>query len=266
MALVVCGSVKGSPGATTSAMALGAAARAHAGVLLAECDPAGGDMALRMGCATDPGLVGLAAATRRGAVDGLAVHAHTRRCASGVQVLVGPAGAGQATAALEALAEADHHPVVMAARQPGRLVVGDVGRLDTDSPSWPVAEAADQVLVVVRPTLEDLAHAAPRVGAIAMRTTQLGLLVVGTGAYSTREIAATLGVEVIGVLPRDRVGASGIGRAVEGHWGAARARLPREAQRVMAGWAPRLVSTEPRRHRRSRRARMRALVEQEATR
>ena len=74
MALVAFASAKGSPGASTAALAV--AALWPRDVLLADCDPAGGDVALRMpdpdGAPLDPdrGLVSLAAAGH--AVTGLA--------------------------------------------------------------------------------------------------------------------------------------------------------------------------------------------------
>ena len=67
MALVALASAKGSPGVTTASLVFGALWPRQ--VLLAECDPAGGDVAIRMTApagaplGSDRGLVSLAAAS-----------------------------------------------------------------------------------------------------------------------------------------------------------------------------------------------------------
>ncbi len=70
MTLIALFSDKGSPGVTTLALSLAAAWPRP--VTVAECDPAGGDLALRLTDEAgrprlhpDPGLLGLAAAARR---------------------------------------------------------------------------------------------------------------------------------------------------------------------------------------------------------
>src|SRR5258708_11342673 len=70
MALIAIAADKGAPGVTTTALAL--AAVWPRPVLLAECDPAGGDLVYRLpaadGSRLDPrrGLLSLAVAARRG--------------------------------------------------------------------------------------------------------------------------------------------------------------------------------------------------------
>ena len=82
MALVALASAKGSPGVTTAATVL--AALWPRSVLLAECDPAGSDLVVRMtapggGALTaERGLVSLAAAGRKGLDDDV-IMAHTHQ-------------------------------------------------------------------------------------------------------------------------------------------------------------------------------------------
>ncbi len=99
MALIVLAADKGAPGVTTAAVAI--AAVWPRPVLLAECDPAGGDLVYRLpaegGGMLNParGLLSLAATARRGLRAGQ-IWEHTQRLAGGLDVLVGLAGAEQA--------------------------------------------------------------------------------------------------------------------------------------------------------------------------
>jgi len=101
MSMVAFAAAKGAPGVTTAAAAVAAVWPAERGVLLAECDPGGGDLAARFGLPAQPGLVSLAAAARR-ELDAAMVAQHTQTLPGGLRVLVGPPGAEQAAAALKA--------------------------------------------------------------------------------------------------------------------------------------------------------------------
>lgn len=92
MGLICVAAAKGSPGVTTTALALGALWPRP--VLVAECDSAGADIPLRMptddGGVVDPdhGLLSLAAAGRKGLHSDL-VLGHRQRVLGGLEVLVG---------------------------------------------------------------------------------------------------------------------------------------------------------------------------------
>jgi len=100
----VC-SVKGAPGATTLALAMSCAlTHAHSQpAALVEADPAGGDLAARLGRATDPGMVSLAAASRHGSAwpD---VSAHGQPLPRGGWVLLASTDPTQAAATVITLA------------------------------------------------------------------------------------------------------------------------------------------------------------------
>src|SRR5665213_4511800 len=90
-------SVKGSPGVTTTACALGAAWPTDRKVLLVEADPFGGDLAAQFGAAPNVGLWSLLAASRRGLNEG-AVWEHCSFLPGGLPVLFGLTSTDQAIA------------------------------------------------------------------------------------------------------------------------------------------------------------------------
>ena len=154
--LVALASAKGAPGVTTTARVL--ASVWPSDVLLADCDPAGGDVALHGrgsgGVPLDPerGLLSLGADARRG-LEADALGEHIQILDGGLPVLVGVSHPEQLTglgAAWPALAR-----VFANARA---TVVADCGRLVPGSPVLPVVQAADAVLFVVHPRLEAYAH------------------------------------------------------------------------------------------------------------
>jgi hypothetical protein len=149
--LVAVGGEKGSPGATTTAVALAAGWPAPAVVV--EADPGGGDLALRMRLPSGealpptPTVLTLAAAARAHLGDRQLVVRHASGLSDRMGVIPGPLLAEQSSgiagswdALAGALASSDLDVVV------------DVGRLDSGSPAMPLAAAADAVLVVGRPT------------------------------------------------------------------------------------------------------------------
>ena len=215
MAVVALASAKGSPGVTTSALAftLSWASR----TLLAECDPAGGSVLagyLQAQLPADRGLLplaivelrddGLAAGFRGQLVDLDPPHGHTLLLPG----LTDPVQAGTLAPLWGRLAaffaELEHaHP-------PGDVIV-DCGRLAAEHVPWPLLDAADAVLLAVRPTLASIAAAVPVVRAFTRHlqdavgsASSLGLLMIGDGPYGAREIAGSLTLPVVANLPDDR--------------------------------------------------------------
>jgi hypothetical protein len=190
--LIALGGDKGSPGATTAALAM--AATWPGPVVLVEADPCGGDLALRLtdrrgrfDLADQPNLLTFAAATRRGhRADLLGRHAQTTT--GGLRVVRGLASAAQATgmdrlwpAAADALGEAaagDGAPDT----PPGGDVLVDLGRLWPGSPATPVAAAADLTVVVGAGTTEGLVHLRERVHALTPLGIRLGVVLVAGGS------------------------------------------------------------------------------------
>jgi hypothetical protein len=201
-------SAKGSPGVTASALAFTLTWPGR--WLLAECDPAGGDVLagyLRGSLDAQRGLAQLAVAELRGRwlrefdrqlVD-LSPPRRQRLLLPGVR---DPAQA--VTVAPVWRAVADH---LSGLDELG--VLADCGRLTGRHFGWPLLYAADRVLLVVRGTLGSVFHAVPAVQALRRelgeqaRDRRLGLLVVDTGPYPPAELADRLGVALAAALPAD---------------------------------------------------------------
>lgn len=196
-----------SCGATTATLALAAAWPAP--VLVAELDPAGGDLAVRFGLSANTGVLSLAAsgAERIGA-DAVAEHTQV---ADGLSLLVGPPGAEQAAAALGGLGPA----LAGALGALGDLdVLGDCGRLAPASAVVSeVLPRAGLVLLVAATTPAGVVHLRHRLvalpPAVAARTT---VVLVGEGRPGCRapDVERALGVEVAGVLADDWRGAEAL--------------------------------------------------------
>ncbi|WP_053208035.1 MinD/ParA family ATP-binding protein [Jiangella muralis] len=232
MLVAIC-SVKGSPGATTLALAL--AARwpdAEAECIVVEADPAGGDLAARFGLATAPGLVSLAAASRRDD-DPRLIWRHAQPLPGGLPAVVAPVGTEQARAALAALEDAT--VLSRAAKHSRAVVVVDCGRVAPGSPVLPLLSAADHVLVLVRPHAADLAHVMSRVPVISRLAGQAQLLLLGSG-YGPSEVEREIGLPVLDEVPEDPRGAAGLTGAPVTHRPIrlSRPRLVQAAARIAA--------------------------------
>jgi MinD-like ATPase involved in chromosome partitioning or flagellar assembly len=157
MGLYVVASAKGSPGVTTTAVVLAGAWPVEP--VLADLDPAGGDVALRYrdeaGAPLDPerGLLSLGAAVRRGSGETLLAD-HVQRVSGGLEVLTGVSSPSQ----VQGLGPAWLHLARLLGAAPERDVIADCGRLMPGSATVPVLQNADAVLLVARPTVEGLAH------------------------------------------------------------------------------------------------------------
>jgi len=239
MSVISIASLKAAPGATTSALLLATTWPSPDRLALLEVDPDGGVLAPRLGLGTDPGLVSLCAAARReGFMPSLWDHAQP--APGGLDVIVGPASAHQARAALE-LATA----LPMVLENADGVVVADCGRVSPNSPARSVFESADLSILVTRPRLDELHHLAPNTSPPLRGATPASadaLLLVGDGPYARDEVEEALGIEVIGVLPDDPAAAGAL-RDGRGHRrGLERSELVRAARALSADISTRLAS------------------------
>ena len=206
--IVAFGSAKTGP-VTTSVLALAATWPDDQPPVIVELDPAGGDLAVWFGLRSEPGLVSLAAAARRGPAP--ALREHTQPLPGGVPVVVAPPTAEQACAALRALA--DRLPQLLLAEPAGVLV--DCGRLSPSPTLEPLLRAAGTTALVARPTAQEVAHLGSRVAALRSSGADARLLLVGSRPYGPGEVASVLEAPVLGVLADDPQGAQGLaGRPV----------------------------------------------------
>ncbi|MGP4113512.1 hypothetical protein ACTWP5_21705 [Streptomyces sp. 4N509B] len=233
MALIALAADKGAPGVTTTAVAL--AALWPRRVLLAEADPAGGDLVYRSvganGRPLDPstGILSLAATARRG-IAAEQLWDHAQRLSGGLDVLVGLAGSDQAagltgqwSALGRAFAELSQSPHPEAAAD----VLADLGRLDAQSPANALLPHAALLLLVTRAQPENLAHVRDRAaalhtklhgtqrGAATLAQPQIGVVLVadpqqgGKVASQVNEmlVASQSGARVVGLIAEDVAGA-----------------------------------------------------------
>lgn len=190
-------SAKGSPGATT----FGLAAAAVSGGVLVEADPAGGDVSCWLGGGSEPGLIGLAGGLRYATrlehlLEGVAIE-----LVPGVRVVSAPVSAASVESALTAMGTR-LRSAVRAATVP---VAVDAGRWSESDATAARVDGCDVVALVVSPTVAGIAHGATVAGSLreVLAVPVVGV-VVGEHRYPPAEIAAALGVDVVGVVPWDR--------------------------------------------------------------
>ena len=195
MALIAVAADKGAPGVTTTATAL--AAVWPRPVVLAECDPAGGDIVYRLpgahGGRLDPrrGLLSLAVAARHG-LGPAQVWEHAQRLRGGLDVLAGVTNAEQGSG-IEPL----WGPVGdLLATLPQADVIADCGRLGPDGPYYELLAQAAIVILVIRPSLGEVLRLRDRVAAVALavgrrggRRAQIGVLVLADRRRFRRALA-----------------------------------------------------------------------------
>jgi hypothetical protein len=204
MAVFAMLSAGGSPGVTTAALALTLGWPSQ--VVLAECDPSGGDVLAGLLGGHLPASTGLLPlALEAGAGSEIPADVlwrqlveldeeHNRLLLAGIS---DPRQSAALQSSLPWIADA------LKAMQAD--VIADCGRLDAVAAVRPVLSAASLAVLVLRPTLRQVSRAVPR---IEMLTNLVGrdrvvTLLVGEGSASGREVAKTLGVPVAGQLPDD---------------------------------------------------------------
>ena len=209
MSLYALVSPGGSPGVTTAALALSLGWPGQ--VILAECDPSGGDILAGLFAGHLPARSGLLAlAMEAGQSPDAAAAALWPQLIEldderGRLLLAGMSDPRQGTALAPAW------PVLAAtlAAQPAD-VIADCGRLDARGGPEAVLTAARLVVLVLRPSLRQVSKARARVEMLAdlLGGSRLGLLLVGEGTHSPREITRALGVSVVATLPYDQKAAA----------------------------------------------------------
>ena len=166
MALIAIAADKGAPGVTTTALAL--AAVWPRPVLLAECDPAGGDLVYRFPDANsaplDPrrGMLSLAVAARRGGRPEQ-VWEHTQKLLGGLDVLTGVTNAEQGSGL-----HLFWGPVgKLLAAVPQADVIADCGRIGADGPLYDLLAESSAVMLITRPEMGEVIRLRDRVNSVA---------------------------------------------------------------------------------------------------
>ena len=225
--LVAIAAAKGSPGVTTTARVL--ASVWPTAVVLADCDPAGGDLAI-VGRAPgggvlnpDRGLLSMAVEARHGLLPS-AVAEHVQHLEGGLPVLCGVSSPEQ----VAAIGPVWPAIATVLADAPGTDVVADCGRVIAGSPLMPVLNAADVVLFVVRPRVELYAHLRERLRWLAgaqrdlPRVPRTAVVLVGDRGTTetTRDLTQLLAhdglaVSVVGPLAHDQQAADALAGRID---------------------------------------------------
>ena len=196
MTVIAFGSAKASPGVTTAVLALAAVWPAERELLLVEADPDGGDLAARNGLRLEPSLSTLAAVGRHTLVAGEVAN-HVQHLPGRLPAVIAPADPQHATRALQ----------MVGARLAEVLgdgdVLIDVGRIRPGTLAQSLVDAADRVMLVARPTLDELQHVGPCMRTLAERGREPSLLLIGERPDPPEEVAGALSVTVAGSLPHD---------------------------------------------------------------
>lgn len=237
MSAVSFASVRNRPGVSTvwllTAVALQAAGRE---VVALEADPDGNDLGTTFDLGQSPGLVSLAAASRRGSVSAGVVNEHARHLPDGLAVVPGPVAAEEAAAAVASIGGR----IGDLAGTDGRVWCCDVGRLSAASPALPIAAASALTVLVCRPTRTEALALPSRVTMLSSAGCRLGLVVVGSGPYRASEVAAHCGLELLGTMPWARDAEDLVAAAVAGRRGR-RSLLWRGAVEIAAVIAERMA-------------------------
>ena len=212
MAVLALASAKGSPGVTTTSLALTLVWPRP--VVLVEHDPAGGDLLAGFLAGADPpggGLLGLALASRRAPLEAGSVLERTLPLdtSGNRRALPAPADSSQWRPIAEAGDRLADLFATVAADGSGPDVLLDAGRVGPTHGN-PVFDQADLRLLVLRPTLRGASAARSHITALkgVDASGGVGLLLVGDGAYTAREISDALGLPVLGVIANDPVSAA----------------------------------------------------------
>jgi hypothetical protein len=202
--LIALCSAKGAPGVTTSGLAL--ALSWPRPVVLAELDPAGGDVLPGYGRG-EPfagGLADLELAARRGGparhLDSQLLRLDPEGRARLLPGLADPAGARHV--------DWNRLASVLVAVEDGTVdVLADCGRLRAQHFPAAVVQRAAAVVLATGSTLRAVRAATQAIAELRERDAcpgMLGTLVIGPGEpYGEREISEALGVPSVGSLPRD---------------------------------------------------------------
>jgi hypothetical protein len=233
----------GTAASTTTSLLVAATAPPGQPVVLAECDPSGGDVAAWCQMRETPGWASAVAAGDR-SWPGL--RTHLQQLPAGLAVLCAPTRGRQARVVVR---EAATRFGPLLGSLPDVVIVADCGRVVDEVPVW--VGGAQLVVLLVRQAATSTGATVARVDrageALALVRgvdADVGVVVVGARPYSPDQVAEVVGAELLGVLPEDPVGAG----LAAGAWtlgrGAARSALARATRLVSARLVERVAGAD----------------------
>ena len=201
MTVVTFASLKGAPGVTTTACLVGGTWPGGRRVIIAECDPAGGDLAARFALSSQRGWPSFVTAVRRGG-PAVSVIPHLQQLPGGLDVLVGTHASGGA--------EAEWSPTALLAGASssddgGIDVLVDVGRLhDIAGRSGAWLDCSDVLALVLGSDAASVLHVHEHADSLRDRCGErIGLVLMAGGSHQAAEIEQFVGISVFGELPHD---------------------------------------------------------------
>jgi len=190
VSLIALAAGKGSRGVTTATLALAAVWPQQRRVLVAECDPGGGTLAVRFGLRPVPGLLTLASVGRRN-LDPQELWSHVQTLpGGGLETLLAPVRAEQSLALGRLWSD-----LPQAIARLDADVIADCGRLFPGTPVEPLLRAADAVVLVCTPTPEGVLQLQTRIEALATHGVHPVVLLVGEQPYGAAEVGELLEAE-----------------------------------------------------------------------
>ncbi len=206
MTVSVIASVKGAPGVTSLACRIADAWPLDRTVTVVELDPAGGDLAARLGVSWRHGLASFATGARRDP-DGIILEDHVHRFAPNLAVMVAPPAPSSFDESGWAPIGAAAVRILVTSTGCDDFVV-DVGRLAAIGAAGEAAlELADQIVIVVRPEPAQAFQLKWWARELGRRWTgSLGVVVVGDGPYRADELALFAEVDVLARIGDDGEG------------------------------------------------------------
>jgi hypothetical protein len=223
----------GTSASTTTSLLVAATAPPGQSVVLAECDPSGGDVAAWCELRETPGWASAVAAGDR---PWAGLRTHLQQLPSGLAVLCAPTRGRQARVVVW---EAATRFGPLLGSLPDVVTVADCGRVGDEVPVW--LRRAQLVVLLVRQaatstgaTVARVDRASETLGLLRGVDADIGVVVIGVRPYPPDQVADLVGAEMLGVLPEDPVGAG----LAAGAWtlgrGAARSALARATRQLSA--------------------------------
>lgn len=190
-------STKGSPGVTTTALALAAASGGDA--VAVELDPSGGSIECWTGINGEPGLVRAAGALRRASsIDGEVLATCEAVLPGGPRCVLAPTGGPHAESVIAACGG------LASAVDAGVDLLVDAGRWAGSQATSGRLAGCDLLAVVCWPSVSGIEPVQWLLEPLRDRFgTSVVLVLIGDRPYSAGEVAATVGAPVAGVLPWD---------------------------------------------------------------
>jgi hypothetical protein len=235
VSLFALASLKGAPGVTTLACLVAATWPLDRRVVVAECDPFGGDLAARFELSTAKGCLSLATAARRDP-DAVVVDPHVQRLPGGLEVLVG--GSFSEMALAQSVTRTNvGQGVIAAARDVD--VVADLGRLAAPYDDCrQLLRSAETVGVLIGPDPASVAHAVEQREMLTeLCGNRISLMIVGRGTCKARDVETATGLRVSAEVPHDPAAAAVASGSSSGARRLARSVLVKSARRIADSFA-----------------------------